>query len=124
MESTTNGTHASSIFRNVCKYQRRILQTMEFPKLHRGFRWDTSENKSPSHSGSMYYNYKLFSIVLQAVCGAKYRFTMIDVGGYGWQSDGGTFQSSNMYKPLSKKKLKIPEDRCLPNKNIKMPFVL
>lgn len=80
--------------------------------------------KCPSYSGSLYYNYKhYFSIVLQGVCDAKYRFTMIDVGGYGRQSDGGTFQSSNMYKLLSKKKLKIPKDRRLPNTNIKMPFV-
>lgn len=48
---------------------------------------------------------------------------MIDVGGYGRQSDGGTLRSSNMYKLLSKNKLKIPEDRCLPKTNIKMPFV-
>lgn len=78
----------------------------------------------PSHSGSMYFNYKkFFSLVLQAVCDANYRFTIIDVGGYGRQSDGGTFQSSSMFKLLSKNHLNIPEDECLPNTPIRMPFV-
>lgn len=80
--------------------------------------------KSPKHSGTMYYNYKQFySIVLQAVCNAHYVFTIIDVGGFGKQSDGGTFQSSNMYKLLKQQKLKIPTDSFLPETNIKAPFV-
>lgn len=36
------------------------------------------KTKCPSHSGSMYYNYKqYFSIVLQGVCDANYRFSVI-----------------------------------------------
>lgn len=39
--------------------------------------------KCPSHSGSMYYNYKhYFSIILQAVADDHYNFVCIDVGGY------------------------------------------
>lgn len=51
-------------------------------------------------------------------------FTIIDIGGFGKQTDGGTFQSSNMYKLLGKEKLKIPTDNFLPQTNIKAPFVL
>lgn len=80
--------------------------------------------KCPSHSGSMFYNYKkFFSIVLQAVCDANYKFSVIEVGGYGRQSDGGTFQSSALFKLLSKKQLNIPTEQCLPHTQIRMPFV-
>lgn len=46
--------------------------------------------KCPAKSSSMYYNYKkFFSIVLMAVCDAKYTFTAVSIGSYGSQSDGG-----------------------------------
>lgn len=78
----------------------------------------------PKHSGSMYYNYKkFFSIVLQAVCDASYRFIMIEVGSYGRQSDGGTYQNSAMFRLLSSKRLNIPSEQCLPNTDTRMPFV-
>lgn len=86
--------------------------------------WMESILKCPEHSGSMYFNYKkFFSIVLQRVCDANYKLTIIDVGGYGKQSDGGTFQNSAMYKLLCKDRLNIPADVCLPGTNIKMPLV-
>ena len=76
----------------------------------------------PQNSGSMYYNYKTyFSIVLQAVADAHYRFTTVDVGGYGKQSDGGTFQASELYRGLAEKKLKFPEPSFLPNTHVKSP---
>lgn len=61
---------------------------------------------SPKHSGSVYYNYKnFFSIVLQAITDANYKFINIEVGGYGKQSDGGTFRASSVYHMLSNKTL-------------------
>nr|CAH7713356.1 unnamed protein product [Callosobruchus chinensis] len=71
--------------------------------------------KAAKHSGSVYFNCKHhFSIVLQGVCDANYKLIMIDVGGYGKHSDGGTFQNSAMYKLMHQKKLKIPDPDCLP----------
>jgi hypothetical protein len=40
----------------------------------------------PTHSGTLYFNYRpYFSVVLQGVAHASYKFTIIDVGGYGKQ---------------------------------------
>lgn len=78
----------------------------------------------PKNSGSMFFNYKkYFSVVLQGVADANYKFIVIDVGGYGKQSDGGTFQSSELYKLLSTKQLDIPEPSYLPQTTLKAPFV-
>nr|CAH7734524.1 unnamed protein product [Callosobruchus chinensis] len=77
--------------------------------------------KCPSHSGSMFFNYKhYFSIVLQGLVDDHYRFISIDVGGYGKQSDGGTFQASKLSKLLEKNKLGIPKEKKLPNFNHKL----
>lgn len=78
----------------------------------------------PKNSGSMYFNYKkFFSIVLQAVADAHYKFIAVDVGGFGKQSDGGTLQASDLYSVLTKGKLEIPEPSYLPNTNVKAPYV-
>lgn len=80
--------------------------------------------RCPSKSGSMFHNYKkYFSIVLQAVVDAHYKFLTINVGGHGKQSDGGTFQASGLYRALVEGKLPIPEPTALPNSNVVAPFV-
>ena len=65
--------------------------------------------KCPSNSGSMYYNYKhYYSIVLQGLVDARYRFIAIDVGAYGKQSDGGIFRHSSLYQLLSSNNFNMP----------------
>ena len=79
----------------------------------------------PKNSGSMFYNYKhYFSVVLQGVADANYKFITVEIGGYGKQSDGGTFQASEVYRQLKNGILKIPEPCNLSQTTIKAPFVL
>lgn len=81
--------------------------------------------RCPNNSGSMFFNYKgYFSIVLQALVDANYRFINIDVGGYGKQSDGGTFKASLLYEKLSQGKLNLPNNTPLPGSNVIMPYVM
>lgn len=80
--------------------------------------------KCPAHSGSMFYNYKkFFSLILQGVADANCKFIAIEVGGYGKQSDGGTFASSQIFELLKTQDLKLPPDTSLPGTNIVMPHV-
>lgn len=62
-----------------------------------------------------------FSIVLQALVDANYKFINIDFGGYGKQSDdGGTFKASDLYKKLINGTLNLPEDSPLPGSDLVM----
>lgn len=80
--------------------------------------------KCPQQSGSMFYNYKHFySIVLQAVADANYKFICIEVGGYGKQSDGGTFRHSSLFHLMESRQLHIPQDTVLPTTDISAPYV-
>lgn len=80
--------------------------------------------KCPTRSGTMFFNYKqYFSISLQAVSDANCKFICIETGAYGKQSDGGTFRNSQLFRLMEQKKLNIPDEKFLPNSNIKAPFV-
>lgn len=81
--------------------------------------------KCPENSGSMYFNYKkYFSIILQGLVDAHYKFIIIDVGGYGKQSDGGTFLVSHLHEFIESGDISFPEPRILPNTNIQAPFFM
>jgi hypothetical protein len=48
--------------------------------------------QAPRNSGSLFFNYKkILSVILLALVDANYKFTIIDVGGYGKSSDGRLF---------------------------------
>lgn len=77
--------------------------------------------KNPPHAGSSYYNYKhFFSMHLQA----DKRFLVIEVGGRGRQSDGGTFYYSNLNKALENNRLNMPVPRTLPGSDVTLPMVI
>ena len=72
--------------------------------------------QGPAKSGSAYLNYKkTFSIVLMAICNARYEFTQVDIGDCGRQSDGSVNNCSNLGYAIENKKLNIPGRTNLPN---------
>ncbi|XP_059367678.1 uncharacterized protein zgc:194221 isoform X3 [Carassius carassius] len=78
--------------------------------------------KAPPNSGSQFHNYKgTFSIVLLAVVDAKYRFRVIDVGGYGRASDGGILANSAFGQALRTGTLHLPPDQPLPGADERGP---
>ncbi|KAJ8001207.1 hypothetical protein DPEC_G00191940 [Dallia pectoralis] len=67
--------------------------------------------QAPHNSGSQFQNYKgTYSIVLLAVVDADYLFRVVDVGGYGRTSDGGTLANSCFGEGLRDSTLDLPED--------------
>ncbi|XP_060807386.1 uncharacterized protein LOC106138724 [Amyelois transitella] len=79
---------------------------------------------APPNSGSLYYNYKKhFSIVLLAIVDDRYRFTVVDIGAYGKNSDGGIFASSKIGKRIQNNRFNIPSDKALPGTNVALPHV-
>ncbi len=80
--------------------------------------------KCPHHSRSFYFNYKnYFSIVLQGLVDADYKFISIEVGSYGKQSDGGIFSTSSLHLNIENGILHIPPPKNLPNTDITAPHV-
>ena len=50
-----------------------------------------------------------------ALVDADYKFTFVDIGNYGSQSDGAVFKHSNFGQKFIKGKLDIPGPKALPN---------
>ena len=59
-----------------------------------------------------------------ALVDAKYKFTIIAVGGYGKSSDGGLLIRSILGKSLEANKPNIPNSKPPPNSEEPMPFVI
>ena len=79
----------------------------------------------PKNGGSAYYNYKNFhSIVLLAVCDAKYCFTLVDVCSYGRENDAAILSESAFGKLFDggPSGLSIPSPRLIGNS--RLPYVL
>ncbi|GFN81293.1 protein antagonist of like heterochromatin protein 1 [Plakobranchus ocellatus] len=83
--------------------------------------------EAPANSGSLYYNYKnTFSIVLLAMVDADYRFSYVDIGSYGKQSDGGIFSACSLGKALGVNALNLPQDSSIDRANAlgPMPYII
>ena len=80
--------------------------------------------QAPPNSCSMFFNYKhSFSVVLLTLVDARYKFTVVDIGSYVRNSDGGIFAHSKLGKYLEIY-VGIPEDKQLPGTSFLAPHVI
>ena len=93
--------------------------------VHRSNRRKAHSHSAPANSSTQYFNYKhTFSVVLLAMCDANYCFTIVDIGAYGRQSDGGVLYNSNFGRALREGKLDIPSTSSLPHATDVAPYVV
>ena len=81
--------------------------------------------QAPHNSGSEYFNYKkTHSIVLLAVCNARYEFLLVDIGDSGRQSDGSVYNNSHLGHAIENNLLDIPKpEKINPDSSKLYPFV-
>jgi hypothetical protein len=65
---------------------------------------DSKCNKCPGRSGSKFYNYKLYFIMLQVVVDSDYKLIAINIGIVGCQSDAGKLRIF-LYKLFERREL-------------------
>jgi hypothetical protein len=80
--------------------------------------------KCPKLSGSRYFNYKGFSVILQGLVDARYNFLSVDVGAFGRQSDSGVLSQSNLYQHLESGSFPFPQPKQIPQTTTKLPYVI
>ena len=81
--------------------------------------------QAPPRSGSSYFNYKkTHSIVLMAMCDHEYKFTLVDIGDSGRESDGSVFSASNMGHALADGSLDLPKPRQLLGSGKEFPYII
>ncbi|KAF2888781.1 hypothetical protein ILUMI_17392 [Ignelater luminosus] len=66
------------------------------------------------------------SILLLAMCDARYKFTYINVGANGRVSDAGVFQQSSLCRAMQAvhNSLNFPKPQPLPGQNSEVPYVI
>jgi hypothetical protein len=80
--------------------------------------------QAPPNIGSKFFNYKhSFFVVLLALVDALYKFTVVDIGSCGRNSDGGSLVYSKLRKYLETH-VGIPEDKQLPGTSCLAPHVI
>uniref|UniRef100_A0A8C4XGT5 DDE Tnp4 domain-containing protein n=1 Tax=Erpetoichthys calabaricus TaxID=27687 RepID=A0A8C4XGT5_ERPCA len=79
---------------------------------------------APCHTGSAFFNYKgYFTFILMVVCDARYRFTVVDIGAYGRDSDAGVFVRSQFGSQLIQGNLSLLPPSTLPSSEVLSPHV-
>ena len=72
--------------------------------------------QAPPKSGSLFFNYKgSFPINLMALVDHDYRFTYIDIGQHGSNSDGAVFKDSEFVNAFLNDELDVPHPVHFPN---------
>lgn len=80
--------------------------------------------QAPPNPGSSFFNCKKsYSIVLLAICNAKYDFILVDIGDSGRQSDGSEYTNSQFGYAIENNLLHILKEEMLRDSNRILPYV-
>ena len=84
---------------------KRVLKVSNFPHVVGCFDVKHICVVCPTHSVARFFNYKetLFSVVLQGLVDANYKFITVQMGGFGKQSDGDSFLAQSLSVSLMEK---------------------
>ena len=81
--------------------------------------------RKPSFSGSLWHNYKgFFSMVLLAICKARYFSSFVDVGEYGSNNDSGVLNNSHMGKLFKRNEVNIPNPGEIEGTDVELSYFL
>ena len=81
--------------------------------------------RKPSHTRTLWHNYKgFFSMVLLAVCDARYCFSFLEVGKYGSNNDSGVLKNSNTGKMFDRNQMGVPDSELIEGINYELPYFL
>ena len=61
---------------------------------------------------------------MACVVDVNYNFISVDMGGFGKQSDGGTFLASDLFSFIDGKRISFPEPDFLPHSNVTALYVV
>ena len=79
----------------------------------------------PHNAGSTTFNYKNFhSLVLMAICDARYCFTFVDIGSAGSENDSAIFMKSMFGKAFHSLPTKLGIPEASDHAGVKVPYVL
>ena len=80
----------------------------------------------PKNTGTQYFNYKgFFSIILLAICDARYNFVLFDIGQYGSINDSGALLESDFGKAFNDGSFNYPPPEKIPGCPLeKVPYFL
>ena len=98
------------------KIQSRFNKLWHFPNCIGALDGKHVNIRAPPNSSTLFYNYKqYFSIVLMALVDADYKFTYIDIGDYGSNSDSAVFRNCNFGKAFMAGQLDLLPPKGLDN---------
>ena len=93
--------------------------------MHWCDRWKTFVSKNCPIQEHCDTDYKgFYSMVLLAVCDARYCFSFVDVGEYGSNNDSGVLNNSNMGKMFDRNQMGVPDSELIEGTNYELPYFL
>lgn len=81
-------------------------------------------NKRKQSASEFWKRKKYFSVFLQAVVDADYKFIAVEVGGRGKKSHDAAFQDSKLNELLSNGNYNLPPPKCVPGSGVILPNVI